>query len=409
MALVMPPPFAPPPGYCDASLLPSYSPSAQESEQLLALPEWQDTGDRSVLSEYITSSKGILLNLGPKQWPTQAPCYPRGGVVEGYVDLQCLKTVTKIDVKLCGILINSLTERGLAMGQIERELVSTTENLYTETSTTDSSGSHRFGFSIPIPQFVQGSTEPLPPSFAAYHPRVTSQVKYVIKVDVTRRGLRRHSTLKSIIYHLPTSFSNLPRFPIPVNQAPIQLPVEDKGSSRITAELHLPQPKVYPSSAPIPWTLTLTSLNAPFASRLLSQNVNVELIKSVALNVGGNRSTRESVLGQGEVWAMDQREEGTFVMHGTVQGGKQGAEYSWHIPNAISVRFMIRVTIRPSRDNGVSVPLPTIRHEESVTITTHDTRQDEQLSSFPAIGLLSAVKGGTELGIGVSSFMKSIG
>lgn len=51
----------------------------------------------------------------------------------------------------------------------------------------------RYNFSIPFPTYVSGQTVPLPPSYAAIHPGVSTEVSYYIQVDVIRKGVfRRH-------------------------------------------------------------------------------------------------------------------------------------------------------------------------------------------------------------------------
>ncbi|KZT41989.1 hypothetical protein SISSUDRAFT_140431 [Sistotremastrum suecicum HHB10207 ss-3] len=414
----------PPPNYFDIPDLPLYTPATESTSQLLP-PPWDRTQSRETCSnsnsntEYIYTSQDITLNLGPRVWPTHAAAYPLGGVVEGVIELPNLKFVTRVDVKLVGVQTNCLTDRGLAIGQTQREVANVSQNLFTATRDTESpSQQPRFEFSIPIPQYIQGGMEPLPPSFFAFHPRLTSEIKYVIKVDVSKKGLRRHSrfvlptvsqlisefgySLKSVIYYLPATFSPSPQFPVPIDAPRIPLPINSKGETDVTSDLQLPHPKRYPSSASIPFTLTLTCPSSPIVTRLLLQNINIELIRKVVLNVGGNRSTRETMMGRGEVWAVDEQTEGKFIIHGSVQNNKKESESSWHVPNAIHVQYAIKVTISQSRELSGTLPLPSIRHEEPIVLTTHDTQQNTG-EPFPVIGMLQSVRGTNQLGIGDNS------
>jgi hypothetical protein len=49
-----------------------------------------------------------------------------------------------------------------------------------------------FPFSIPFPSYVSGGTSSLPPSHATWMPTLSCEVEYCVRVDVYRKGLRRH-------------------------------------------------------------------------------------------------------------------------------------------------------------------------------------------------------------------------
>ena len=96
---------------------------------------------------------------------------------------------------MVGTVVNAVTDRGLTVAQTEKVVVSQTLNLFPSASASSEQvgpSKSRYRFSLPIPSYVQGGTEELPPSFIAYHPRYSSQVKYVIKVDMHKKGLRIH-------------------------------------------------------------------------------------------------------------------------------------------------------------------------------------------------------------------------
>src|ERR1700761_7469405 len=89
-----------PPTYFESldspSALPQYSPTAAETEQSVALAR----NNGSSPTEYVRTSAHIILNLGPKIWKTNVPCYGHNGIVEGYVDLCKLERVSKVDIKV---------------------------------------------------------------------------------------------------------------------------------------------------------------------------------------------------------------------------------------------------------------------------------------------------------------------
>ena len=75
--------------------LPVYSADAGPSEQSIALAL-----SDSPLSDYVSKSSHITLNLGPKLWKTKHPCYPRNGIIEGYVDIRGLDKVKRVVIKV---------------------------------------------------------------------------------------------------------------------------------------------------------------------------------------------------------------------------------------------------------------------------------------------------------------------
>ncbi len=49
-----------------------------------------------------------------------------------------------------------------------------------------------FPFVIPFPSHVGGGTSPLPPTCAWWSSTFSTEVEYCVRVDVHRKGLRRH-------------------------------------------------------------------------------------------------------------------------------------------------------------------------------------------------------------------------
>lgn len=84
------------------------------------------------------------------------------------------------------------SDRGLISEVVNHNLVSSDAVLscpqrgeFTPTETC-------FPFSIPFPSYVNGGTSTLPPSYASWAPTFSSEVEYCFRVDVHRKGLRRH-------------------------------------------------------------------------------------------------------------------------------------------------------------------------------------------------------------------------
>lgn len=52
--------------------------------------------------------------------------------------------------------------------------------------------SGEFPFAPQFPHFVEDGSDPLPPSYTVFQPGVTTEISYQIRVDIVRKGLRRH-------------------------------------------------------------------------------------------------------------------------------------------------------------------------------------------------------------------------
>lgn len=75
---------------------------------------------------------------------------------------------------------------------IDREIVSSNVVLSCPPRGEFSRTEEWLPFSIPFPSFVKGGTSPLPPSSAAWSPAFSAEVRYCVKVDIFRKGFRRH-------------------------------------------------------------------------------------------------------------------------------------------------------------------------------------------------------------------------
>ena len=49
-----------------------------------------------------------------------------------------------------------------------------------------------FPFAIQFPHYVDGGRDPLPPSYTVYQPGISTEIFYTFRVDISRKGLRRH-------------------------------------------------------------------------------------------------------------------------------------------------------------------------------------------------------------------------
>ena len=55
-----------------------------------------------------------------------------------------------------------------------------------------------YPFAIQFPATIDGRTDPLPPSYTVYQPGITTEIAYTFRVDIVRKGLRRHEKFVAI-------------------------------------------------------------------------------------------------------------------------------------------------------------------------------------------------------------------
>ena len=66
--------------------LPIYARTAAADERILISEPVAPHAASAAPREYIYETKRLRLNLGPKKWPIQVPCYGWNATVDGYVD-----------------------------------------------------------------------------------------------------------------------------------------------------------------------------------------------------------------------------------------------------------------------------------------------------------------------------------
>jgi hypothetical protein len=170
----------------------------------------------SSTSSFLYESSLVTVTLGRRIWGLKQPAYGFNGIVQGAIKLsrKCTHVVRVevsveialfvphvqsqlIDVvyilQLLGRVKVTLSDRGLISEQVNRNLLTSAivlscppRDVYTPTEEC-------LPFVIPFPSHVAGGTSPLPPSCAWLSSTTFStEVEYSIRVDVHRKGLRRH-------------------------------------------------------------------------------------------------------------------------------------------------------------------------------------------------------------------------
>ncbi len=85
-----------------------------------------------------------------------------------------------------------LSDRGLISEQVHRNLLTSAIVLSCPPRDVFTPTEECLPFVIPFPSHVAGGTSPLPPSCAWWSSTFTTEVEYCVRVDVHRKGLRRH-------------------------------------------------------------------------------------------------------------------------------------------------------------------------------------------------------------------------
>lgn len=101
-------------------------------------------------------------------------------------------------MQLEGNISLTTTESGRAAATIsgasETKILSQSTVLFQSESqkTAVSLKGEEYSLSLPFPTYVTGGESQLPPSYAICHSGAFCDVKYSLRVDIVRKGLRRH-------------------------------------------------------------------------------------------------------------------------------------------------------------------------------------------------------------------------
>ncbi|KAF4578585.1 hypothetical protein EYR36_000392 [Pleurotus pulmonarius] len=424
---------APPPEYnYDEDLSsPMYSMCAGSSERVIQFEPFKRTGCPDCDWLYFTDH--MTINLGSRVWGLHAPSYGLDGKVEGAVKFSGDKShVEKVTVTLEGLLSTSVSQRGPGSGDCKVPMLSSTVLLYDSyaDSAVEWTDEHVFSIDLPPEVTVQGAISQLPPSFAAYYQNSSCEVSYRLRIDMARRGLRRHESKTISILYLPkTRPSEAPLISIPrpsrnLSDSPLCifervktvalepiLPFDSKRLTKSPISTHsqksvffsLPSPQCFSSGEPIPFTLSLVFPSDPFLASMYSKNIRIVLLKRVQLWRKGITEPiiRDTTLASAHLRYYNEYSEGITLLRGSVRAGAEGKESSWCVKGIAETQYILRVMINPP--THLYGHLPSFKHDEKLQITTDSwgTLERELASTggtpTPALGLASCLRNVDEI------------
>ncbi|KAI0781095.1 hypothetical protein BD413DRAFT_20835 [Trametes elegans] len=365
--------------------------------------------------KYVYKSEHFEVRLDPPRWGSAQPAYGLAGTVEGTLTLRkpCSHAL-ELSVSLQGTLTTSASQHAsIAVPGINKVTVLNQKTvLFTASSGSTAAVSGEHPFSLQFPHYVAGGTDPLPPSYTVYQPGVSTEISYQLRVDVVRKGLRRHEKLTIPVLYLPKSRPAMP----PLEQIPWASRINSTTDERVCdialnptwpahADAHshkvedlpvitltLPISKCFASGDTIPLALKIECPRSPALAKMLSYNAHLSLVKrqKAWISLGKQVSVREQQLARAEAYLADDSQEGTAYLRLELQAGEAGRECSWRVEDVVAVEHAIRLVIFPPEHVK---HLPVYRCEVPVTLTTdqYGTLQNELLAlsgvPFPALGL----------------------
>ncbi|CAE6443007.1 unnamed protein product [Rhizoctonia solani] len=395
-------------GY-SAPTSPPYSASVTDGERILELRPSLSTLPTNLPDQYMFQSQRIKLDLGARIWPTRTPCFGYTSAVEGRVSVTSLEHVKRLTVTVEAMVKSSFMERGVLAGHIESTIFQRAVTLYTNSPRSAEATLH-YPFSISLPTTCDKGMNPLPPSFVCYLPGVSAEVRYRIRIDMSRSGLRRRESLIVPILYLPRSYTpETPRgIPLFNDQASLLSRGQDmqelhltpksilgpkkanksKGLSTadVQAKISLPSPLVAASGERIPFIITIYSQSQALAA--LYTDISLQLIKVTRIKAYEKTSLKEVILAAGEVYDSEELGNGVQVLRGELGNGVPGTELSWLAAGVVEVRHVIRLSIKPPTcTTALSTNLPMFEGVVAVEILTHRYTPEFD-PTVPALGMI---------------------
>ncbi|KAI0316740.1 hypothetical protein OF83DRAFT_1193364 [Amylostereum chailletii] len=410
----------------DSAAAPPYSPDLNPSEHAFLLSSDSNQSLPTILTHpsidspelwrpdacYVYGGSMFSISLGRRLWGMRHPAYGTGATLKATLklDRKC-SHVFRITATLQGSASATAMTRGRIASMFERTIVSETASLDMPTGTDFFPTDAPFTFNLSFPIVVQGTEDILlPPTYGSWAPGFSCEITYALKIDVYRKGLRRHEGRIIPLQYLPKSWperaplrDNLVSANSLVTLRSIRLkPVWPTSRSEMQADSTIPTvvitlpaligtPLSLPSGHALQLRLAIHAPGAPALAPLLLQNASLVLLKRTAVWTDGSsqhgKSGREIVLGRTSSITMDIATEGSAVGYFELRVGRAGEEQSWSVQGVMEVVYLLRINVSALKG------LPTYVHEERIHVATEPwgTQAREMLqlggASAPALGM----------------------
>ncbi|KAF9464125.1 hypothetical protein BDZ94DRAFT_1257065 [Collybia nuda] len=315
---------APLPVYTPSEPSPRYScEPACDEQRLQHTPRFNRPTPTGI---YTKSSKKVSVTLFEQEDNAEIPTYGRHGLVSGTVYVEDCARVSRVSLKIEGKLESTISEGG-------SKTVRLVNDSYTLWSGCPK-GSERcpnyvpFSAVLPSSYLYEGSSRPLPPSYASCSPASPSfflRSQYSIIVQVTRLRYRKLDFLtktkqvKIPFEYYPRTRAHRPIAPTPCFFSTVKTSPEEwyqafsvmktRPKSKlepIHCHIFIPGARVYGLSDTIPFHV---QINGPLASlrSLLTDcsdeelSIKVCLLRQVSVETRGQKAWRNTILSEGEI------------------------------------------------------------------------------------------------------------
>ncbi|CDO70747.1 hypothetical protein BN946_scf184798.g62 [Trametes cinnabarina] len=397
---------------------PIYSECPSPSERVLQKGPcvcWPSS--ESASQKFIYKSDSLEVRLHPPRWGSVLPAYGLAGTVEGVLTFRKTCThVLEVSVSLLGCITTSASQHAtIAVPGIDKvQLLKKKTVLFSAKAGSSAAMNGEHPFALQFPHHIDNGTNALPPSYTVYQPGVSTEIAYHVRVDVVRKGLRRHEKLTVPVLYLPKSRPTSP----PLEHIPWSARVDGENDERVRCiqlsptwpgrsesnsppyleelpviSLTLPSAQSFASGDTIPLSLKIESPGSPALAKMLSYNVHLSLVKrqKTWISLGHQVSVREHTLSRAGVYLADDTREGLAYLRLELKAGEAGRECSWRVDGAVAIEVSTSDSRTPVREHLKD--FPTYRCEVPVALTTDPfgTLQNELFAlsgvPFPALGL----------------------
>ncbi|PVF99693.1 hypothetical protein CPB86DRAFT_783313 [Serendipita vermifera] len=404
----------------------TYSPSAALSHTLSRLTQ-STNGDspRSIPSDldaqsvsggdkrYTFSAGSIELDLGERPEGQSIPSYGLEGLVRGIVKLKKLSHVQAITITLEGRAQTMVMQAGLAAGHSAIKLLDVSKVIYAASphnKDKDTNASKSFPFELEFPTLIDGTNDPLPPTFRGVHPSMEGYIKYTIRVTVTKKGIWPREVISTTIHYLPKFYLRpeallWPRISLMDAK---RFGFEGDKWKTTKVSIHPSYPRSFPLnqqpelSLSIPRTAQAVAnycfpfnvrIKYPNATKdelctLVHEKITLQLIRVVTMVANGNKSSHLVSMGKARIQQIEKELVGSDerVIRGGFKGGISEGEASWTAGQIITQSYLIRVTVQPDERQP-----PLFKHDEPIEMFSHSHEQFEcpfEIRNAPATNLL---------------------